>query len=55
MKFVDVFRHTDSFDNEDADLRRLAVRVAEILYPLYPSDPDDVDIHYMGEIDSRNQ
>ena len=52
MKFADVFLHMDSFDNEDADLRRLAVRVAEILYPLYPSDPGDVDIRYMGEIES---
>ena len=52
MKFADVFRHMDSFDNEDVELRRLAVRVAEILYPLYPSDPSDSDIHYMGEIES---
>lgn len=55
MKFTSVFKHTDSFDNEDAELRALAIRVAQILYPLYPSEPTEVDVHYMGEIDTRNQ
>ena len=52
MKFADVFRHTDSFDNENVELRHMAALVAKILYPLYPPDPSDVDIHYMGEIES---
>ena len=55
MKFASVFKHTDSFDNEDAELIQMAIRVAQILYPLYPADPTQVDVHYMGEIDSRNQ
>jgi hypothetical protein len=55
MKFATVFKHTDSFDNENDELRKLAIRVAQILYPLYPSDPTEVDVHYTGEIDSRNQ
>ena len=55
MKFASVFQHTDSFDNEEVELRQMAIRVAQILYPLYPSDPAGVDVHYMGDIDSRNQ
>jgi hypothetical protein len=55
MKFTSVFKHTDSFDNESGELRMMAIRVAQILYPLYPSDSSEVDVHYLGEIDSRNQ
>ena len=55
MKFTSVFKHTDSFDNGSKEIRKMAIRVAQILYPLYPSDASEVDIQYMGEIDSRNQ
>ena len=40
MKFTSVFKHTDSFDNESEELRKMAIRVAQILYPLYPDDGD---------------
>ena len=54
-KFATVSKHTDSFDNENDEIRKLAIRVEDLRYRLYPSDPSEVDVHYMGEFDSRNQ
>ncbi len=55
MKFTGVFKHMDSFDNDSEELRKMAIPVEQILYLLYRSDSSEVDVHYMGEIDSRNQ
>ena len=48
MKFATVSKHTDSFDNENDEIRKLAIRVEDLRYPDCPPDPSEVDVHYMG-------